>query len=41
MRFVLRNLIADRDGSAIVEFLIFALPLFLPLAIFLTSFHQN
>ena len=30
----------DENGSAIVEFVIFALPLFIPLALYLTSVNQ-
>jgi Flp pilus assembly protein TadG len=31
----------DEEGSAIIEFVIFALPLFVPLVIFLTSINQS
>ena len=31
----------NEDGSAIIEFVVFALPLFVPLVIFLTSVNQS
>lgn len=34
------ELLQKEDGSAIVEFVIFALPLFIPLALYLTSVNQ-
>jgi hypothetical protein len=37
----MKKLIKDENGSAVVEFIIYALPLFLPLAFFITSFHSS
>ncbi|CAN2244846.1 hypothetical protein MCEMZLE22_01200 [actinobacterium SCGC AAA044-D11] len=37
----LKFLFKNEDGSAIIEFVIFALPLFVPLIIFLTSINQS
>lgn len=37
----IRNGIRDENGSAIVEFVIFALPLFIPLVIYLTSINHS
>jgi Flp pilus assembly protein TadG len=35
-----QDFLGDENGSAIVEFVIFALPLFIPLALYLTSVNQ-
>lgn len=35
------QLLRDEKGSAVVEFVIFALPLFVPLVIYLTSVNQS
>lgn len=35
------KLFGDEEGSAIVEFIVFALPLFVPLVIYLTSINQG
>jgi Flp pilus assembly protein TadG len=37
----IRNGIRDENGSAIIEFVIFALPLFIPMVIYLTSVNQS
>jgi len=37
----LRRSIYGEDGSAIIEFVIYALPLFVPLIIYLTSINQS
>ena len=38
---VYEDVLRSEDGSAIVEFVILAIPLFLPLVIYLTSIHQS
>lgn len=35
------HLLCDESGSAIIEFIILALPLFVPMAIYLTSINQS
>jgi ribosomal protein L31E len=35
------DLLSDETGSAIIEFIILALPLFLPMAIYLTTINQS
>jgi len=37
----LRKLLREEEGSAIIEFVIYALPLFVPLIIYLTSINQS
>jgi Flp pilus assembly protein TadG len=37
----LGKLLRGEDGSAIIEFVIYALPLFVPLIIYLTSINQS
>ena len=37
----LRDLVKGEDGSAIIEFVIYALPLFVPLIIYLTAINQS
>jgi Flp pilus assembly protein TadG len=36
-----RHLLGDESGSAVIEFIILALPLFVPMAIYLTSINQG
>lgn len=37
----IRNCLIREDGSAIIEFIILALPLFIPMAVYLSSVNQN
>jgi Flp pilus assembly protein TadG len=37
----LRKLLREEEGTAIIEFVIYALPLFVPLIIYLTSINQS
>lgn len=37
----IHDLLGDESGSAIIEFIILALPLFVPMAIYLTSVNQS
>jgi Flp pilus assembly protein TadG len=36
-----KNFLMNQEGSAIIEFVIYALPLFVPLVIYLTSVNQS
>ena len=36
-----KNFLKNQEGSAIIEFIIYALPLFIPLVIYLTSVNQS
>jgi Flp pilus assembly protein TadG len=36
-----KNFLKNQEGSAIIEFVIYALPLFVPLVIYLTSVNQS
>jgi Flp pilus assembly protein TadG len=36
-----KNFLKNQEGSAIIEFVIYALPLFIPLVIYLTSVNQS
>lgn len=41
LRIALTRLASDQQGSAVIEFIVLALPLLLPLTVYLNEVHQN